>query len=239
MEQLYVSFGNLPALFFPFVKVILYIMASEELVRALDYILNRCNEQDIEAIAAAVVRRRRDITMFGSMPMAPDPRRLAEEISSQLNIEGSIESLKKSVRDYAVRIIKQQAPELTDRQIAELTRTWIPGEASSPKETRPPKKSTAGGRKYSHSPATDQSFSLETTIPRSLLVSMINQFVSFSLGRMEEEEDRALRREMGPWPDKYWKAFPQVICLIIKDYLKGEMDETDFNTRIGLALQMD
>ena len=190
-------------------------MANQELVRALDYILNRCNERDIEAVAAAVIRRRRDIAMYGSMPVAPDPHRLAEELSSQLNIEGSIEGLKTSVRDYAIRIIRQQAPELTDAQIEELTRAWIPEAKSS------------GRQSVADSP-----------LPGNLLASMIDQFVSFSLGRMEEEEDRALRKEMGPWPDKYWKSFPQVIRLIITDFLKGEMDETDFNTRIGLALKM-
>ena len=194
-------------------------MANQELVRALDYILNRCNERDIEAVSAAIIRRRRDIAMFGSMPVAPDPHRLAEEISSQLNIEENIESLKTSVRDYAIRIIRQQAPELSDKQIEELTRSWIPGSQTS-----------AGGRRV---PGAQ-----EKSIPPDLLTSMIDQFVSFSLGRMEEEEDHALRRDIGPWPDKYWKAFPQVIRLLITDFLKGEMDETDFNTRIGLALQM-
>jgi hypothetical protein len=190
-------------------------MADQELVRTLDFILNRCNERDIEAIAAAVVRRRKDIAMFGSMPIAPDAHRLAKELSSQLNIEGNIESLKKSVKDYAIRIIRQQAPELTDRQIEELTGAWIPEKPKAGK--KPPGKS--------NSP------------PKDLLASMIDQFVSFSLGRMEEEEDAALRKEMGPWPDRYWKAFPQVIRLLIKDFIKGEMDEADFNTHIGLALQ--
>ena len=193
-------------------------MASQELVKVLDFILNRCNEKDIEAVAAAVVRRRRDIAMFGSMPMAPDPRHLAEELSSQLNIEGNIESMKNSVRDYAVRIIKQQAPELTDEQLEALTRAWIPERGNS----------TGGGRSGA---------SGENGVPRDLLTSMIDQFVSFSLGRMEEEEDRALRKEIGPWPDKYWKSFPQVIRLLITDFLKGEMDEADFNMRIGLALK--
>ena len=192
-------------------------MANQELVRTLDYILNRCNEQDIEAVAAAVIRRRRDIAMFGSMPIAPDPRRLAEEINSQLNIEGSIESLKNSVRDYAIRIIKQQAPELTDRQIEELTQAWIPENLNAGKKTKTVKPNSP---------------------PRDMLASMIDQFVSFSLGRMEKEEDNALRGEMGPWPDKYWNVFPQVIRLLITDFLKGEMDEKDFNTRIGLALKM-
>jgi len=196
-------------------------MSNQELVKTLDYILNRCNERDIEAIAAAVIRRRRDIALFGSMPVAPDPRRLAEELNSQLNIEGTIEGLKNSVRDYAIRIIKQQAPELTERQIEELTRAWIP-EAKS-----------AGSGKKSGADSPQ-----ENALPRNVLASMVDQFVSFSLGRMEEEEDKALRKEMGPWPDKYWKAFPQVVRLIITDFLKGEMGESDFNTRMGLALQM-
>ena len=207
-------------------------MAKEELVRTLDYILNRCNEQEIEAVAAAVIRRRRDIAMFGSMPVAPDPRRLAKELSSQLNIEGSIEGLKNSVRDYAIRIIKQEAPDLTERQIEELTRAWIP-EA----KTSQAKASQARGG-YGAAGGKRQAGDSGESIPRDLLASMIDQFVSFSLGRMEEEEDRALRREMGPWPDKYWKAFPQVIRLLITDFLKGEIDESDFNTRMGLALQM-
>ena len=200
-------------------------MASQELVRTLDYILNRCNEKDIEAVAAAVVRRRRDIAMFGSMPVAPDPRRMAEELSSQLNIEGNIEGLKNSIRDYAIRIIRQQAPELTDEQIEQLTGSWIP------------EKHGAAGRRRGGKPGRNQ-LNGDASIPESLLASMIDQFVSFSLGRMEEEEDAALRKEMGPWPDKYWNSFPQVARLLIKDFLKGEIEESEFNTRIGLALSM-
>ena len=188
-------------------------MAARELAQTLDYILNRCNERDIEAVAAAVVRRRRDIAMFGSMPEIPDPRRLAEEISSQLDMEGSIEGLKDSVRDYAIRIVRQQAPELTDRQIEELTAAWIPGKQGS-------------GERSSRG----------QSIPRDLLASMIDQFVSFSLGRMDEKEERALRKDIGSWPDRYWKAFPSVIRSLITDFLKGDMDEDDFNMRIGLAL---
>jgi len=204
-------------------------MANQELVRTLDYIINRVNERDIEVVAAAVVRRRREIAMFGSMPVAPDPSHLAEQIGSQLNIDTGIEGLKNSIRDYAIRIIKQQVPDLPDEQIEELTRSWIPEKRSFSQ-----RKGSAGTRGGDASAlgASGQS------LPRDLLASMIDQFVSFSLGRMEEEEDHALRKEMGPWPDKYWKSFPQVIRLLITDFLKGEMDETDFNSRIGLALQM-
>ena len=191
-------------------------MANQELVKTMDFILNRCNERDIEAVAAAVIRRRREIALFGSMPVAANPRNMAKELSGQLNIEGGIEGMKNSVRDYAIRMIKQQVPELTDSQIEELTRSWIP-DRKSPGQTR--------GQ-------------AEQSIPQDLLGSMIDQFVSFSLGRMEEEEDSALRKEMGPWPDKYWKSFPPVIRLLITDFLKGEIEEADFNTRIGLAMGM-
>jgi hypothetical protein len=200
-------------------------MLNEELVKTLDYVLNRCTERDIEAVAAAVIRRRRDIAMYGSMPVAPNPKAMAEEISSQLNVEGSIENLKHSIRDYAIRIIRQQAPELTDAQIEELTAAWIPE-----------RKGLSGGKRRGK--AGGRSPSVDSSIPRDLLTSMVDQFVSFSLGRMEGEEDRALRSEMGAWPDKYWNAFPQVIRLLIKDFIKGEIDEKDFNTRMSLALQM-
>jgi hypothetical protein len=192
-------------------------MARQELIQVLDFILNRCSGAEIEAVAAAVVRRRKDIEMFGDAAHVPDPGRLAKEMSSQLNLEGAIEGLSKSVRDFAIRTIRQEAPELSDAQIEELTRTWIPGPGG--------KKSAKGG-------------GAQSGIPRNILASMIDQFVSFSVGRMEEEEDAALRKEMGPWPDKYWKSFPQVIRLLITDFLKGEMEESDFNSRIGLALNM-
>ena len=193
-------------------------MSKEELAKTLDYILNRSNEQDIEVLAAAVVRRRRDISMYGNLPKAPDPKRLAEEIEAQFNLDGSVEGIRQSVRDYAMRIIKQQAPELEDSQIDELMKEWIPGE----------------GKKRSSGEAGRNSCGL----PTDLLASMVEQFISFSLGEMEEEEDKSLRKEMGLWPDKYWKSFPNVIKLLITDFLKGEINRIEFNTRLGISLQM-
>ena len=87
-------------------------MADPELVRTLDYILNRCDEKSIEAVAAAVVRRRRELTMFGGVSAMPNPGRLAKELSSQINIEGAMDGLRKSIRDYAIRIIRQEARSL-------------------------------------------------------------------------------------------------------------------------------
>jgi hypothetical protein len=187
-------------------------MADPELVRVMDYILNRCDEKAIEAVAAAVVRRRRDLALFGGARNLPDPQKLARDLSARINSDGEMGGLKETVRSMAARIIRREAPELGDEQIAELLGEWIPGGGT---------REDAGG-----------------ALPRDLLAAMVEQFIAFSLGRMDEKADRALRAEMGSWPDRYWKAFPPVIRLIITGFLKGEMTEGEFNGKIGAALDM-
>ncbi|MDR3172786.1 MAG: hypothetical protein LBU19_00930 [Treponema sp.] len=99
-------------------------MANSELVRTLDYILNRCDENAIEA--AAVLRRRRELVMFGGALNLPDPQRMARELSARIDISGAVKGLKASVRDMALRVIRQEAPELSDEQVKELADAWIP-----------------------------------------------------------------------------------------------------------------
>jgi len=183
-------------------------LANSELVQVLDYILNRCDEKSIEAIAAAVVRRRRELAMFGSN--LPDPKKMAREISGQINTGASVEGMREAVRNMAVKIIRQEAPELTDKQIAELTAAWIPEGSRS-----------AGN---------------DSELPSDMLLEMIDQFVNYSSGRMAGAEDKKLRKELGAWPQRYWKAFPEVIKLIIKDYLNGEINEKAYRSKIAAAL---
>ncbi|GHV86682.1 hypothetical protein AGMMS50230_22900 [Spirochaetia bacterium] len=185
-------------------------MANPELVRVMDFILNRCDEQAIEAVSAAVVRRRRELTMFGGSANLPDPKKMAREISGQINVGASIEGLRETVRDMAVRMIRKEAPELNDDQIAELTSAWIPG----------------GSAKRSK----------DSDLPPEMLLEMTNQFVAFSTGTLPLAEENKLRREMGAWPERYWKAFPGVLKLIIKDYLDGEINEKDYRAKIAASL---
>ncbi|MDR3147084.1 MAG: hypothetical protein LBU00_01750 [Treponema sp.] len=189
-------------------------MSNPELLQTLDYILNRCDENAIEAVAQAVLRRRRELTVFGGALNLPDPHKLATEFSARLDISGAITGLRASVRDMALRIIKQEAPDLSDEQAEDLVKTWIPERAG---------------------PAARQDGSPLAGDP---LRSMIGQFVAFSRGTMDEGEDQGLRAELGPWPERYWKAFPPVVRLIITDYLKGEIGEKDFHDKIENALSM-
>jgi hypothetical protein len=190
-------------------------MADPNLVQAMDYILNRSDEASLDVLAAAVMRRQQELAMFGSPMDVPNPQRMAKEITEKINagIGLSVEGLKKSVRDMAVRIIRQQAPELSDEQIEELSRAWIPENSGA-----------------------EQGSGVKP--PKDMLASMIEQFVSFSRGTMSKAEDTALRAEMGAWPERYWKIFPQVIRLIITDFLKDRITEEEYNSKIGIALEM-
>jgi hypothetical protein len=187
-------------------------MADTQLIQALDYILNRSDEASIEVLAEAIVRRRREIYLTGGALDLPDPQTVARELTGQLKagVGASIETLKRSVWEMTIRIIREQAPELTDRQIEELCRAWLPGGNEDP-ETQP---------------------------PRDLLASMIAQFVAFSRGTLHETVDESLRKELGAWPERYWKAFPQVVRLIITDFLKDKISEAEFNAKIETALDL-
>jgi hypothetical protein len=187
-------------------------MVNPELVRTLDYILNRCDEVAIDAVAEAVVRRRRELTMFGGSSKLPNPQRMARELSGQINIGASLDVLRDTIRDMAIRIIKQEAPELTEEQINELTKAWIPAASSDVPQ----------GAK----------------LPPDMLSSMIDQFVAFSQGTMSQAEEKGLRAELGAWPERYWKAFPQVVRLIITDYLKNTISEKEFLAKINTAIEL-
>ena len=185
-------------------------MTDPELIQALDYIINHSNAASIEVLSEAVIRRRRSLSLFNAIGDIPDPQKTAQELSEKINlgVSSGIESMRKSVREMMVRIIKEHAPELSGSQIDELCRAWLPDTESSKQEA----------------------------LPRDLLISMIEQFVSFSHGTMKESVDNDLRREMGAWPERYWKAFPAVIRQLVSDYLKDKITGKDFWTKVGIVL---
>ena len=183
-------------------------MADERLLQALDYILNHSDASTLEVLAEAVVRRRRDLSLFNAMGAIGDPQQVTKEITEKINssVGGTIENMRRSVQEMIVRIIREHAPELSDSQIDELCQAWLPDPES------------------------------EKDIPRDMLQSMIVQFISFSRGTMNESVDKNLRDELGAWPERYWKVFPPVIRQVITDFLKDKISEEDFNSRINIAL---
>ena len=187
-------------------------MTDPGLFQALDYILNHSNEASIEALAEAVTRRRRDLSVFNAVGNMPDPQRMAGEITSRINagISGGIKAMRESVQEMIVHLLKEHAPELNEKQIDELCQAWLPSNT---------------GQKNDGS-----------SMPADVLLSMIEQFISFSQGEMQESVDKNLREEMGAWPQRYWNSFPPVVRQIITDYLKEKIPEKDFKTKITIAL---
>ena len=189
-------------------------MADPELVRTIDYILNRCGEAEIEAVAAAVVRRKRDLSLFGASGMA-DPRRWAKETARRVEGGAALDSIRSTVRSMATELIRREAPELDEGQVDELLGAWTAGRPS-------------GSGKGESSAA----------LPQDVLGAMVDQFVAYSTGKMEKAEDEALREELGAWPERYWKAFPAVVKSLISDLLAGRCPEVDFKKKMLAALEL-
>ncbi len=201
-------------------------MANDELVKTMDYILNRCGAAEIEAVAAAVVRRKRDLALFGESHML-DPRSFAKKAAEDLTlgVGGGLEMVRKTVRDMAAGMLRREAPELGEDQIEELLDAWVPDAAGS-------------GHPGPGNDDDDAQPARNGRVPADILLAMVDQFVAYSTGTMQNGADEALRREMGDWPERYWRSFPAVVRSVVSEYLKGGTTEKEFRSRLRAALDM-
>jgi len=190
-------------------------MGDPRLLQALDYILNHSDDSSIQVIAEAVVRRRRNLSIFNVVGNIPDPEKMAKEISAQLggSTKNIMDGMRVSIQEMIVRILREHAPELNESQINELCQAWVPGLGGTDGKTG------------------------KSALPKDALLSMIEQFVSFSCGSMKESTDKGLRDELGAWPERYWNSFPPVIRQIIKDYIQDKITEKEYKSKILIALQ--
>ncbi len=207
-------------------------MADVELVRTLDYILNRCGAAEIEAVAAAVVRRKRDLTMFGDSGMM-DPTRWAKKAARELtgSAGASLESVRRTVRGLAADMLRKEAPELSEAQIGELLSAWVPeagARGSQPDQPEAGIVDVDGDRPSGRS----------VRLSSEVVVSMADQFVAYSAGRMPKTEEENLRREMGDWPERYWRAFPGGVKAVIGDFLKGRIGTDEYRSKLLAAAEL-
>jgi len=188
-------------------------MTNPALLQTLDYILNQSDEAAIDALSEAVARRKRDLSIFGALGGLSDPQKMTKEITEKINsgISAGIGGMRKSIQEMIIRILKEHAPELNEKQVDELCKAWLPDFPGR----------SAGG---------------ENALPSGVLLSMIEQFTAFSRGEMSEAADKKLRDEIGAWPERYWNAFPPVVRQIITDYLKDRISEKDFKSRVLISL---
>lgn len=182
---------------------------------ALDYILNKANMREIEALAAALERRQGQLNgvVNGSIPFTPEQAAKKMSESIYASIDASMDGVRHTFRDYAAELLQKEAPDLSKEQITGLVDSWIP--QSSGKR----------GKKRRASLAKNGSVQ---GIPADLLYEMVIQFVSYSLGEMPVETQRSLTAAMHNWTESYWRRFPAGIKQEIKAFLNGEITSGEF-----------
>lgn len=188
---------------------------ERELLAAVDYILNRADEREIEVIAAALERKKSEAT---ASPLAAiNPENMAKQMSESINksIQASLEGVRHTFRDFAADMLLKEAPELSEGQMKALIDSWIPEQGSYGGNI----KSLAKNGKVDG-------------IPADILYGMILQFVSYSIGEMSEKENDELKTTMGNWTEKYWSRFPMRVKQEIKSFINGEITSGEFRKNI-------
>lgn len=200
---------------------------ERELMLVLDYILNRCTLREIDAVETAVERRRMDLTSQTGI-VSLDPSRAAQKMSGvvQDSIEKGMEGIRRTFREYAVDLIRKEAPELSEDQMAELIDGWIPENRSHDEKPASPGPYSGLSRK-----------GLINGVPPDAMYEMVCQFVAYSTGKMGISEEASLRDEIGNWTDSYWKTFPAQIRECIRDFLSAAIDGAEMDRRLSRLLQ--
>lgn len=198
---------------------------AHELMQVLDYILNRCTLREMDALQAAVERRRKDLESSTGI-ISLDPERAARQMSGAVenSINQSMESIRKTFREFAVDLIRKEAPELSDEQMKDLVDSWLP-EASS--LTRPDSAGQSSGRYRGLVKK-----GLVNGIECDLMYEMINQFIAYSTGAMSLADEAALRDAVGDWTTIYWKKFPPEIQNLVRMFLSGSLSLPEFDQEL-------
>ncbi len=196
-----------------------------ELMTTLDYILNRCTAKEIDAVEAAVKRRRQDI---GELSI--DPGRYAASMSASIHesINTSIAGLQENLKDFAWDLVKKENPSLSDEETELIINQMIPDILASKQES-----SAADAIRKGKSLAVDGKIN---GFPQDAMLEMVFQFISYSKGTLPPEEDRALQNALGDWTRTFWKAFPPPLQDLIRSYIKESIDSGTFQQALTMLL---
>jgi hypothetical protein len=179
-------------------------MARKELEFVLDYILNKADAGEFEVISKACQRRGRDIKAFESLG-GEGPGAMARRMAGELEkgVGATMESVRGTVRGFVADIVRKNAPEISEEQLAALLDEYAPPAGSSRGEAASP-------------------------LPPEALLGMVTAFVEFSRGAMPPSRQRELWESSPRWQDEYWNAFPSEIKALVKAYIEGRIDGDTF-----------
>jgi hypothetical protein len=199
-------------------------MADIGLQAVLDFILNRAEPAEFEVVLKACERRRQDMGRYAKLG-GMNPATMADRMAASINegVASSIESLRDTVRSYVERIIREQAPEAGEAEVAALLRHYIPDPPAT--RSNPP-----GGTGLQSAGGETGLYDTEKAerLPPEALVMMIRDFTDYSLGLMPPSRQKELWDWIADWQDKYWSAFPPELKAFVKARLEGKLDDEDF-----------
>jgi hypothetical protein len=188
-------------------------MSRKELEFVLDYILNKADPAEYEVIAKACQRRGKDMKVFESLGgEGPDAmaRRMAGELENRVG--ATRENVRGIALDFVAGIIRKNAPEISEEQLAGLLDEYLPP-ADGPR-----------GPKREKRPA--------SILPPEALLGMVTSFVDYSRGAMAPSRQRELWESNPRWQDEYWAAFPPEVKALVKAYIEGRIDDETFGSAI-------
>ena len=188
-----------------------------DLMEVLDFILNRCSLKEMDAIDAAVKRRKHDL---GSGVINPEAfaKNLSKTVSNSINT--SIAGLQESLKDFAWDLVQKENPNLSEDELNYIVDSMIPDILATKKQS-----SAADVIKSGKSLVVDGKVN---GVPVDVMLDMVLQFISFSNGTLPPEQERALCNALGDWSRSYWQSFPEALQSLIRSYLKNEISSDVF-----------
>ncbi len=225
-------------------------MKDLELYDVLDYILNRADSSELVAVRAALRKRESSERNDPGRPpgggaLGMDVRRVASSTAEEIQtrIGASRDEIRGMVARMVRRVLRREAPELSEEQIRELLDEWIPGGTEDRPAARSPPDASPDGpserdetTRATVAPSADGSSRSE--LPAEALLAMIRQFVEYSLGSMAVREEMDLVEQIPDWQRRYWEAFPQVVRRLISLLIKGTIGGDEFWEGIDDALEL-
>jgi hypothetical protein len=188
---------------------ILVSMSRKELEFILDYILNKADASEFEVIAKACQRRGRDMKAFESLGgegTGAMARRMAGELQNRVG--ATMESVRGTVRGFVEDIVRKNAPEITEDQLAALLDEYAPPPGVARKREAP------------------------SSVPPGALLGMARSFVEYSRGAMAPSRQRELWESNPRWQDEYWTAFPSEVKSLVKAFIEGRISDETFDSAL-------
>ena len=108
---------------------------EDRLYGIIEYILNVAENDEIEVIKAALEKRLTDNRRAPVLGL--NPAKLASQSTDNINaqLEGSKRMVKEMAANFAANIIRQNAPELDEKQVQELMSEFMPNQQAAGEES--------------------------------------------------------------------------------------------------------